>query len=78
MSVLPGLPSLPLSTPACRDPHKLCHALGLDYVVEPILGAGLIATNGAKIDTTAFAEKAPSFCCAKSRLLPPANNIKQF
>lgn len=73
-----GLPKLPLEGPACRPKHALQHALGLDYIVEPVVGVGLLATNGAVIDTKALAEKAPGYCPPQARTLTPAIGIKQF
>lgn len=74
----PGLPALPLENPACRPRHGECNALGVDYLIEPVVGNGLRASNGAEIDTSAFTETAPGFCCPKSKTLAPAEGIKQF
>lgn len=74
----PGLPGLPLESPACRPRHGLKHATGLDYIVEPVVGVGLLATNGAKIDATELAEADPGWCPPKAKLLSPPKGIKQY
>lgn len=75
---LEGLPSLPLEGPACRPRHADCNALGVDYLIEPVVGVGLRASNGAKIDTAAYAVKAPGYCCPQSKVTSVACGIKQY
>lgn len=76
--MIEGLPGLPLENPACRPRHGLKHATGLDYVIEAVVGNGLVATNGAVINTSAYAEKAPCWCAPTARTLTPACGIKQY
>lgn len=73
-----GLPGLPLEGPTCRPKHALKHATGLDYIVEPVVGVGLLATNGATIDASVTGEKAVSYCPPQAKTLTPAQGIKQF
>ena len=76
MSAFDGLPKSKGDQP-CRDPHRLEHATGADYVIENVIGVGALATNGAVINGEGFAVPGPGFCPSKLKNLKGASNIPQ-